>query len=192
MNRLFWIACESKSATLYEGRFQGRTRAAAIRFLKQTLGRSSLKGLVYTITEIPVPLIREIVAEMLGVPHATVGPEVLATGAATHLSRDASHSAPGSEDVLAADWNSLATLIGPSPTGKEPSKLRRNSTRKVGNPGLGDDFWQEVRAYWDECRSIKQTAIKFKLSQNSVKTRARRERWRKVVGQRPEVAGARA
>ena len=183
MDRLFWIACESKSATLYEGRFQGRTRAAAIRFLKQILGRGSLKGLVFTITEIPVPWIREIVAEILGVPHSNGGPEVLATGAATNLGRQAPDSAAGCEDVLAADWNSPATPVGPSPAVKSHTRLGKHSTRKVGNPGLGDDFWEEVRAYWDVCRSIKKTAIKFKLSQNSVKTRARRERWRKVVGQ---------
>ena len=53
------------------------------------------------------------------------------------------------------------------------------SDGKVGNPGLGDDLWQQVRAHWQECRSIKQTAEKFGLSPNSVKTRARREGWNK-------------
>ena len=36
-----------------------------MKFLKQTIGRKTLNGLVFTITEIPVPLIREIVAEIL-------------------------------------------------------------------------------------------------------------------------------
>ena len=66
MDKLYWIACDDKDATLFEGRYQGRTRGEALKFLKQSLGRKSLCGLVFTITEIPVPLIREIVAEILG------------------------------------------------------------------------------------------------------------------------------
>ena len=37
-----------------------------MKFLKEQIGRKSLSGVVFTITEIPVPLIREIVAEILG------------------------------------------------------------------------------------------------------------------------------
>ncbi len=47
------------------------------------------------------------------------------------------------------------------------------------NPGFGDDLWAQARAYWEECRCIRKTAEHFGLSQNSVKTRARREEWRK-------------
>ena len=62
MDKLYYIVCEEKDTTLFEGRYQGRTRGAALKFLKQSLGRKSMNGLVFTITEIPVPLIREIVA----------------------------------------------------------------------------------------------------------------------------------
>ena len=65
MDKLYYIVCEDNETTLFEGRYQGRTRGAALKFLKQSLGRKSLNGLVFTITEIPVPLIREIVAEIL-------------------------------------------------------------------------------------------------------------------------------
>ena len=64
MDKLYWIACDDKDAPLFEGRYQGRTRGGALKFLKETLGRKNLNGLVFTITEIPVPLIREIVAAM--------------------------------------------------------------------------------------------------------------------------------
>ena len=66
MNKLYWIVCEENDNTLYEGRFLGRTRGAALKHLKEQLGRSNLTGLVFAITEIPVPLIREIVAEIIG------------------------------------------------------------------------------------------------------------------------------
>jgi hypothetical protein len=65
MKKLYWIVCDDKDHTLFEGRYQGRTRGEALKFLKLTIGRKNLNGLVFTITEIPVPLIREIVAEIL-------------------------------------------------------------------------------------------------------------------------------
>jgi NAD-dependent dihydropyrimidine dehydrogenase PreA subunit len=79
MNKLYYIVCEEKETTLFEGRYQGRTRGGALKFLKQSLGRKTLNGLVFTITEIPVPLIREIVAEILaggdtGIPASNVVP----------------------------------------------------------------------------------------------------------------------
>ena len=64
-----------------------------------------------------------------------------------------------------------------APAPKKPSRAKKAAS-KVGNPGLGDDLWSQARAFWKECRSIKQTAEKFGLSPNTVKTRARRENWR--------------
>lgn len=61
MDKLYWIICEEKGVTLFEGRFQGRTRGGAIKFLKDQIGRPGLNGTVFTVTEIPVPLIRETV-----------------------------------------------------------------------------------------------------------------------------------
>ncbi len=74
MNKLYWIGCDDKDTNQFEGRFQGRTRGEALKFLKQSLGRKNLCGLVFTITEIPVPMIREIVAEILRgkLPETTV------------------------------------------------------------------------------------------------------------------------
>jgi hypothetical protein len=149
MDKLYWIACDDKDATLFEGRYQGRTRGEALKFLKQSLGRKSLCGLVFTITEIPVPLIREIVAEILGgeLPSAAPTPK----------------PAP-------VEPEPEAPLASPTPVA---------SDGRPGNPGFGDDLWAQARAYWEECRCIRKTAEHFGLSQNSVKTRARREGWRK-------------
>ncbi len=61
MDKLYYVVCEEKGETLFEGRFQGGTRGAAIKFLKEQIRRPGLNGTVFTITEIPVPLIREIV-----------------------------------------------------------------------------------------------------------------------------------
>jgi hypothetical protein len=149
MDKLYWIACDDKDATLFEGRYQGRTRGEALKFLKQSLGRKSLCGLVFTITEIPVPLIREIVAEILGGELPTTAPT------------------PTPAPVEPEPETPLAK---PTPVA---------SDGRPGNPGFGDDLWTQARAYWVECHCIRKTAEHFGLSQNSVKTRARREGWRK-------------
>lgn len=182
MNKLYWIVCEYKDATLFEGRFQGRTRGAAIKFLKTSLGRSSLKGLVFTISEIPVHLIREIVAEMLGISLDSIGAGVLPAVGVQPINALAELPGTNDDDQLVAGSGKPAILNGPTAVkGSEGFKPSRTNMRKVGNPGLGDDFWSEVHAFWKKCRSIRDTSIKFGLSQNSVKTRARRDGWRKEV-----------
>jgi hypothetical protein len=41
MNKLYWIVCDDKDHNVFEGRYQGRTRGEALKFLKQTLGRKT-------------------------------------------------------------------------------------------------------------------------------------------------------
>ena len=169
MDKLFYIVCEDKETTLFEGRYQGRTRGAALKFLKESLGRKSLNGLVFTITEIPVPLIREIVAE------------ILAGGDGTSAANVVPLKAPEPTQP-AGRFDAFSETAEPSSTPAEapaPKKPKKKSSAKVGNPGHGEDFWSEVHAFWKDCRSIKQTAERFALSPNSVKTRARREGWNK-------------
>ena len=166
MDKLYWIACDDKETTLFEGRYQGRTRGGALKFLKENLGRKNLNGLVFTITEIPVPLIREIVAE------------ILATGNVVPLA----HSEPDPRvEHHATPADAAEAKVTPSEAGHvataKPAPVA--SDGRPGNPGFGDDLWGQARAYWEECRCIRKTAEKFGLSQNSVKTRARREGWRK-------------
>ena len=152
MNKLYWIVCDDKDINIFEGRFQGRTRGEALKFLKQSLGRPNLCGLVFTITEIPVPLIREIVAEILG------------------------GELPAAAPTLATIPDEPAPVEPEAPPVK-PVPVA--SDGKPGNPGFGDDLWAQARTFWEECRCIRKTAEKFGLSPNSVKTHARREGWRK-------------
>lgn len=172
MNKLYWIVCDDKETNVFEGRYQGRTRGEALKFLKQNIGRKTLNGLVFTITEIPVPLIREIVAEILAggdgsnaTPAANVVP----------LTRPEPEVSPGRYDAFAD-----AAEPEPTPAEAKPPKAKASKpAKKVGNPGHGDDHWSQVKAYWLECRSVKQTAEHFGLSPNSIKTRSRREGWGK-------------
>ena len=169
MNKLYWIVCDDKETNVFEGRYQGRTRGEALKFLKQSIGRKTLNGLVFTITEIPVPLIREIVAEIMAegsnaTPAANIVP----------LTRPDPEASPGRYDAF-----SDATEPEPTPAETTPPTPRTppKPAKKVGNPGHGDDHWSQVKAYWLECRSVKQTAEHFGLSPNTLKTRIRREGW---------------
>ncbi|MBN8457390.1 MAG: hypothetical protein J0M04_06065 [Verrucomicrobia bacterium] len=183
MNKLYWIVCDDKDNNVFEGRYQGRTRGEALKFLKQSVGRKSLNGLVFTITEIPVPLIREIVAEILasgGVP-ATPAPNIvpLRQPDPAPLAGRFDAFADTSETTVTPAEAEPAPAPNPASAPAKKSKPKPDAGPKVGNPGHGDDLWAKIRAYWNECRSIKQTAEKFGLSPNSVKTRARREGWNK-------------
>jgi hypothetical protein len=178
MDKLYYIVCDDKDTTLFEGRYQGRTRGGALKFLKQSIGRKTLNGLVFTITEIPVPLIREIVAEILAggvTPAANIVP----------ITRPEPEPTVTRFDAFADTTEPEVTP--PAPDAK-PSKAKPKANSKaaapeakVGNPGHGDELWSQVRAHWEECRSISQTAAQFGLSPNSVKTRARRENWKQGV-----------
>ena len=178
MNKLYYIVCDDKNTNVFEGRYQGRTRGEALKFLKQSLGRKSLNGLVFTITEIPVPLIREIVAEMLAGSNG--GIVASATPAANVVPITRPEAEPKAErfDAFTDAADVTVTPAKATPTKKSKPAPKANAA-KVGNPGHGDDYWQKVRAHWEKCRSIKETAEKFGLSPNTVKTRAYREGWNK-------------
>ena len=170
MNKLYWIVCDDKETNVFEGRYQGRTRGEALKFLKQSIGRKSLNGLVFTITEIPVPLIREIVAELLA---SGDGFQMANAANVAPLNRLVSEASAGRYDAFAN-----ASEPEPTPTKSKKAKTSKPAKR-VGNPGHGDNHWSQVRAYWEECRSVKQTADQFGLSPNTLKTRIRREGWNK-------------
>jgi hypothetical protein len=170
MNKLYWIVCDDKENNVFEGRYQGRTRGEALKFLKQSIGRKTLNGLVFTITEIPVPLIREIVAEILA-----EGGILLRPPAPQSVPPEAPEPevSPGRFDAFASPAEPE-----PSPPAGGPANAKASKpAKKVGNPGHGDDHWTKVRAHWEKCRSVKETAERFGLSPNSVKTRIRREGW---------------
>jgi hypothetical protein len=141
-----------------------------LKFLKQSIGRKTLNGLVFTITEIPVPLIREIVAEILASEDFSNVVQAANVVPITQTEPDAN---PGRYDAFAD-----AAEAEPTPAENNSPKASKPA-KKVGNPGHGDDHWSQVRAYWLECRSVKQTAEHFGLSPNSIKTRSRREGWGK-------------
>lgn len=174
MNKLYWIVCDDKDTNVFEGRYQGRTRGEALKFLKQSIGRKTLNGLVFTITEIPVPLIREIVAEILA---GGDGGTITQAANIVPINRPEPEASPGRYDAF-AEAAEAAEAEPPPAEAPAPEGEPHKPSKKVGNPGHGDDHWSQVRAHWEGCRSVKQTAEHFGLSPNTLKTRIRRENWR--------------
>ena len=149
MDKLYYIVCEEKGATLFEGRFQGRTRGGAIKFLKGQIKRPGLNGTVFTITEIPVPLIREIV-------EAIMKGEPVLTGVTTATAKPV--------ETKPERFDAFQKTEGEKP---EPSASLAPLTD-----------WKAVKRFYHDCHSPSKTAEEFGLSVNTVKARIRREGWK--------------
>lgn len=65
MNKYFHILCTSGNKVIYEGRFQCATRGSAMTLLKEKIGRQNLCGLVYTITEFPIEVLKEVIESIM-------------------------------------------------------------------------------------------------------------------------------
>lgn len=158
MDKLYYIVCEEKGETLFEGRFQGRTRGAAMKFLKEQIGRPGLNGTVFTITEIPVPLIREIV-------EAIVKGEAISTSAAATAPVKSVEAKP--EKVVRFDAFERQN--------QHPVEEHQLDDGPKTN---GSTDWKAVKRFYRDCHSPSKTAGEFGLSVNTVKARIRREGWK--------------
>lgn len=157
MDKLYYIVCEEKGETLFEGRFQGRTRGAAMKFLKERIGRPGLNGTVFTITEIPVPLIREIVeAIMKGEEPASLTSTDTTTTAAPKPEKAVRFDAFERQNQHPVEEHQLDD--GPKTNGSTD--------------------WKAVKRFYRDCHSPSKTAGEFGLSVNTVKARIRREGWK--------------
>ena len=81
MNRTYKVIASSGNEIVFDDRLEATTPRNARRELKKMLGVESLSGIVYSITEIPVELIRQIVdariAEIVGGAPLNVAPPTL-------------------------------------------------------------------------------------------------------------------
>lgn len=163
MDKLYWIVCEESERTLFEGRFMGRTRGAAMKHLKDQLGRSHLNGLVFTITEIPVPLIREIVAEILGNGGATV------------------QTLPEVRPVLPPEpAGRYDAFNSTEPEQSQPSEAEAPEPAiEVGGARSRYD-WEAIKECYMQGRSPKEVARIMGVPANTLKGRITREGWAKA------------
>jgi hypothetical protein len=133
-----------------------------MKHLKEQVGRATLNGLVFTITEIPVPLIREIVAEILGQSTGEGVPEI----------RPAI-PAPPAERFDAFQGESEEAEPAPEPTPFQDTAPRPQYD------------WEAIKECYMQGRAPKDVARLMDVPINTLRGRIRREGWaheRREVG----------
>ena len=190
--KIFKMIASKAGKVVFDDRIEADSPRTAREQMKSLLGLQSLTGVVYSITEIPVELIREIVtAKVMEIVGARRG-----GGSTIDVSRivnDAANVAVSDklrplEQRLAALESSRAAIGTPSTSSRRFDAFSRDTTRsreaeptatseqpEAPLPPVTD--WRAVKRFYKHCGSPKQTAAHFDLSINTVKARVRREGW---------------
>jgi len=185
--KLFKLIASRAGQVLFDDRVEADSPRDAREQMKALLGMSSLTGVVYAITEIPVDLIQSIVDARLaeavqrlqsGRPPQRV--EDLIRPIAAEVAREQLASlrtaqAPAAEPAPSPQRFDAFTSGEAPPEQPQPQVQRRRPRRPTADGREVD--WRAVRRLYRRTGSIKQTAARFELSVNSVKARCRREGW---------------
>jgi hypothetical protein len=165
MKRTYKLIASRGNEIVFDDRIQSDTPRNARNELKNLLGLKSLSGIVYSITEIPVDLIREIVdsriAELAGgAPLQTPVPadvEALVMERLKPILRRLAtlEQTPAEEPILVTRFDPLAAL--PEPATEPDWNLVKRHFRRYGNPEA--------------------TAAKYGIGIRELKARAKREGW---------------
>jgi hypothetical protein len=202
--KLFKLIASKAGKVVFDDRIEAENPRKAREQMKSLLRLQSLTGVVYSITEIPVELIREIVAtkvlEIVGSRRAGAGRA--GSGASIDVSKiveDAANVAVADRlrpiEQRLASLESSRTAAGGNSTpirrfdafSREPTRSREAAATASNGPSArnvapeptfepGTD-WRAVKKFYKQTRSPKQTAARFDLSINTVKARVRREGW---------------
>ena len=160
MKRTYKLIASRGNEIVFDDRIRTDTPRDARRELKKLLGLQSLSGIVYSITEIPVDLIREIVdariAELAGgAPLANCGLQISDCGLKSLRRLATLEQAPAEEPAPIARFDPLAAL--PEPAADPDWNLVKRHFRRYGNPEA--------------------TAAKYGIGIRELKARAKREGW---------------
>jgi hypothetical protein len=196
--KLFKLIASKAGKVVFDDRIEAENPRTAREQMKSLLGLQSLTGVVYSITEIPVELIREIVTtkvmEVVGKRRgggSSIDVSKIVGDAASVAVADRLRPL---EQRLAALESTRANAGANSTTSRRFDAFQRDSTRSretdtTASNGrsarhaapeqeaeTGTD-WRAVKKFYKQTRSPKQTAARFDLSINTVKARVRREGW---------------
>ena len=164
MKRTYKLIASRGKEIVFDDRLQADSPRDARREMKNLLGITSLSGIVYSITEIPVDLIREIVdariAELAGgAPLITPIPADVEAMVMERL-----------EPIL----RRLATL---EQTPNEPATITRfDPLAELPEPATEPD-WNLVKRHFRRYGDLARTAAKYGLGLRELNARARREGW---------------
>jgi hypothetical protein len=185
--KLFKLIASRAGQVLFDDRVEADSPREAREQMKALMGLNSLTGVVYAITEIPVELIQSIVdarlvealqrlrgsqapasVEQMIRPIASAAVrEQLATLRTVQTPEAAPPATPQRFDAFTPADQIIGSTTTPKP--------RRKRVSVTTNGTLVD--WKAVKRAYRRTGSIKQTAVQFELSINSVKARIRREGW---------------
>ena len=164
MKRIYKLIASRGNEIVFDDRIQADTPRNARRELKNLLGLKSLSGIVYSITEIPVDLIREIVDARIvelagGAPLQTPVPADVEALVMERL-----------KPILAG----LATLVQ---TPDEPALTPQfDPMADLLAPATEPD-WTLVKRHYRRYGDASKTAFKYAISIRELKARAKREGW---------------
>lgn len=202
--KLFKIVASKAGRIVFDDRIEADSPRGAREQMKRRLGLESLTGVVYSITEIPVELIKELINARLGevvVNRNGRAPAVDLNGLIAAAVNDAVSqkvqpieqrldALEGGQpnptrrrfDAFQRDSTRPTEAEPPAPqTPEEPAPRRRRSSapvaRRISGRVVDVVNWAAIRRFYQRCRSPKQTAAHFDLSLNTVKARIRRENW---------------
>jgi hypothetical protein len=166
MKRTYKLIASRGTEIVFDDRILADTPRDARKELKRLLGLQSLSGIVYSITEIPVDLIREIVDARLaelagGAPLQTPVPADVETLVMERL-----------QPIL----RRLAALEQ-APAAEEPAPCARFDPLAVLPEPAAEPDWYLVKRHYRRYGNPEATAAKYGIALRDLKARARREAW---------------
>ncbi len=183
--RLFKVLASRGGRIVFDERVRANCPREARAKLKERLRAESLVGIVYSITEIPLEILREIVdaraAELaLRGPRRRVDVPRLLDAAVEHRLApltarvEALEAARGRTGASAQGAHRFDAFTPPTPAPANAAITGDNAAQRRAITGPN---WREIRAHYRRTRSPKQTAALFDVPLNTLKARIRREGW---------------
>jgi hypothetical protein len=167
MNRTYKLIASRGTEVIFDDRLHAESPRAARREMKKLLGLESLSGIVYSITEIPVDLIRQIVDARVA-----------------ELAGGAPMQSPVPPDVEALVMERLQPILrrlaALERTPDEPERPARFDPLAILPDAPGEATepdWHLVKRHFRRYRDPAKTSAKYGIDVRDLNARARREGW---------------
>ena len=193
MNRTYKLIASRGSEIIFDGRIDAESPRDARRRMKELLGLQSLSGIVYTVTELPVDLIRQLVdariAEVMGgaevqLPASADIAYAVAAQLEPILRRLEALERTGPAPSVPARFDPLATLPPPAP---EPAPEEEPQPQPEPEPPEGLN-WAQIKSHLRRYRRPERTAELYGITRRQLDARAAAEGWQ--IGTRSVYADA--
>jgi hypothetical protein len=164
MKRTYKLIASRGNEIVFDDRIQTDTPRNARRELKKMMGLKSLSGIVYSITEIPVALIREIVDARIA---------ELADGAPIQTSLP-----PELEELVMERLKPILARLAPlEQTPEEPAPSARFNPLANLPVSAAEPDWNLVKRHFRRYGNPEATAAKYGIDLAELNARTRTEGW---------------